>query len=134
MATKLFDLHIEVGKMNTGEYYAKTILGNNGVQYTKIAQHMVDAICEMACEMDASAALQLLEANPALSLYPIGGSQTTAAGTSKHVPAPLGGKISTLPRVNWSDLTRVPKGQCEARCKVHDLFGGTKCASFCKHK
>ncbi len=127
--TKLFDLHMEIGSVLGGKYYAKIILGKNQVLFYREGPSPAVAIAELASDMENTNMWQAIFNNPSISVYPF----QTASG-KPPVPA-LKTKIDpNAPKQLPGRLTAVVHPDCQPQCTSFDLFGASKCKSMCGHR
>jgi hypothetical protein len=133
--TKLYDLHLEVEILPNGEYLARTIYGNNSIKFEGTANNQCDAICNMIVDLDVCGGLDLLQVNPALSVFPlgapVGASQKAPTSGTKTVAA---NSNKNKPKKKPSELMSVSNPDCQPLCTSYDLFGAVKCKSMCGHR
>jgi hypothetical protein len=138
MATKLFDLHIEMGEVQPGVFYAKTILGNNGIMFEHQGPTPAIAAQAVLMDMETSGMWPLMAQNPiGMSQYPFpvpGQRNSGVAPTTTTTTTPPAKKDADPVRIRAVELGSTPKGACEALCISYDNFGAAKCASICKGK
>jgi hypothetical protein len=124
---KLFDVHFEIGSNPIGNYYARTVLGVNGLMFEQSGPTPKMAIERLAADMENNSFWALIIANPAMSSYPF--STTTPPSVRPGPPAkkPDPNVVRELP----SELTQVAHPDCQPLCTSFDHFGKTKCKSMC---
>jgi len=135
--SKFFDIHIEVGDVQTpigNAFYARTILGNNAVKFEHQGDSPAEAINRLAVDMENTGMWGLIMQNPAgFAPYPFMSgqtAQTTSTPTTSTPPKKDAEPIRKRP----VDLLSTPKGECEAICISYDNFGVSKCATMCRGK
>ncbi len=130
MATKMFDLHIEMGTTSLGAVYALTILGNNALKIQGIGTDADEALKNFLNEMVSTGALSMVANHPQLSQYPMG---NVAQSSVQQKPTPNSAPPS-IKKESAHYLGNVPHPTCQARCLTYENFGVSKCGSFCKGK
>jgi hypothetical protein len=128
MAGKLFDLHFEVGiDPSTGQFYAKTILGSNGVIFEEQGASPGHAIAKTGASLEQAGMWNLIAQNPLMSTYPFG-------TTTNAKPKTLNAYDPTLPKKRPADIFSEAHPGCQAMCQSFDNFGDAKCKSICAHR
>ena len=131
---KMFDIHIEVGDVQTGVFYAKSIIGNNAMKIEHHGPNPTSAIMLAIADMEAIGLWQILYSDPSAAPYPFPGNTPPV---NSHPGGTNGGtqpKKKDPVRVLPSELAGTPKGKCEPQCTSYDHFGVSKCATMCKGK
>lgn len=155
MPTKYFDLHFEIGVLDTGKFYAETILGNNAIIYHGLGATPADAIYNLSTQLGSAGIYQLLTNAPQLARWPMGITQPTkkkkppaAVPTTKPATKPkssgrpyskpfghLGKSKKKDPVLHRPvDLGSILHPDCQPICKSYDFFGASKCKNMCKTK
>ena len=140
MATDLFDIHIKISKTNSGEYCAKTILGNNAMLFERFNPHLTDSICDLMVDLDVAGIWTMLEATPSLSGWPFtrvpAAVPTSKPATKPTTTTPAAPKKKQVPVTLQRpvDLTSVHFPDCKPVCQAYDLFGRSKCKALCQSK
>lgn len=123
---KYFDLHIECGATDAGDFYAKTILGvRGGIVYHKESKvSLAHAMVDLINDFQVSGMWSTLAQNPQTCVYPFPGTQT-----------PLAVSIDPkAPKKRSSDLSQVTHPNCQMQCISFDHFGDSKCKSMCPQR
>lgn len=123
---RLFDLHFEIGLNPGGDFYARTVLGQNGIIMEQSGSTPARAIDKLAIDMEAGNFWALIIAHPGMSSYPFG---STAPSTTTQPPAKK--PDPNVPRKKPMELTQVSHPDCQALCTSWDHFGKAKCKSMC---
>jgi len=134
MPQKYFDLHIEIGDVQPGIYYAKTILGNNGIKFEHQGPTPAQAMFKIISDMENAGIWPLIANNPGMTPYPFLNGTSNAGPTTTAATTTPTKKGADPVRERPADLGSTPKGQCEAICISFDNFGVTKCNNICKGK
>ena len=130
--SKLFDIHFEIGTNGppAGDFYAKCLLGGNGVIFSANGPSPAAAIQRVALDMENTGMWALIVSNPTLSTYPL----TTGNSSRPPVPAEIKKKSAAdpnAPKRQPSDLTQVAHPDCTALCTSFEHFSDKKCKSMC---
>lgn len=132
---KMFDIHIEVGDVQTGVFYAKTILANGQAVIEKHGPNPSSPIMQVVAEMEQIGLWQILYNDPSISSYPFntGGVPGSTSNSSPNVVV-NNRKKKDPPKQLPSTLTGVDKPACQTLCTSFDHFGDSKCRSICASK
>jgi len=126
--TKYFDLHFEIGLTDTGEFYAKTVLGiNGGILFQQKGNTPAAAISNLGADLEVGNIWNNIAQNPAVCVYPFPGPQAPTAATSLSADP-------NAPKKKPSELSSVAYPSCQAQCTSFDHFGAKKCKSMCRQR
>ena len=123
---KLFDIHLEIGIANPGPgFYAKTILGHNGIIFEAVHPNSVAAaVAKVAIDLEGAGMWTLIHNTPAIASYPFGSAPSAVTQpTSTYDPK--------APKKRPSDLHGTTHPDCQMMCQSFDHFGTSKCKSIC---
>ena len=122
---KLFDLHFEIGLNPGGDFYAKTVLGANGLLLEQSGPTPAMALAKLAQDMENNSFWALIVANPSMASYPFGTAPSINTQSPAKKPDP------NIARKKPMELTQVAHPDCQMLCTSFDHFGKTKCKSMC---
>ena len=123
--TKYFDLHFEVGQTDTGNFYAKTVLGIKGsLAFQEEGPTPAVAINKLAVALESGNLWSTIANNPSMCQYPFAGPQIPLAVTIDP----------NAPKKRPSDLSGVAYPTCQTQCTSYEHFGAGKCRSMCAHR
>ena len=122
---KLFDLHCEIGLNTGGDFYAKTVLGVNGLLMEHSGPTPATALDRLAKDLENNNFWALIVANPSMSSYPFGTAPSVNTQAAAKKPDP------NIVRKKPMELTQVSHPDCQLLCTSFDHFGKTKCKSMC---
>ena len=124
---KVFDVHFEIGTNGppNSDFYAKVMLGKQGVIFQQDASTPAAAIAKIALDMENSGMWAIIAQNPSISSYPPGSMPTTKSPTPKTKVDP------DAPKKKPMELTQVAHPDCQLLCTSFDFFGKGKCKSMC---
>jgi hypothetical protein len=119
---QLFDLHFEIGLTPSGDFYARTMLGNLIMEES--GDTPAKAVAKVAKDMENNNFWAVIVSNPSISSYPFGTS-TKKPVVAATKPDP------NIVRKKPMELTQVSHPECQALCTSFDHFGKGKCKSMC---
>jgi len=141
MSVKIFDVHFEIGTNGppTGDFYAKCLLGGNGVLFEENGPTPAAAISKVVINMENTGMWSLIAQNPSLSVYPFTGSTPAQTGNSSRPPVPAEVIKKSAPDPNApkrmpGDLSQVTHPDCTVLCTSFEHFGKAKCKSMCRQR
>lgn len=137
---KMFDLHIEVGQADSGDYYALIKLKKTGTlpiilnpgtgpikKFRAEGPYLDDTVCDLISGLSHNSALLMVEKGLLVSI-------TDENEKLPPVLAAMQKKTQAIARELPSQLAGVNPPDCYAKCTAHEHFSTKKCASYCPNK
>ena len=129
MPGKVFDLHFEIGTNGPphSNFYARVMLGPNGVIFQHDASTPAAAISKIVIDMETSGMWAVLAKNPGISTFPAGAATPNLTVSTKKADP-------NAPKQLPSDLTQEVYPDCTGMCTSFEFFGKNKCAGMCQQR